>query len=128
MSKTILVGAHLEHADGDPVAFAVELARLFGAQLVLGAVHVPSGGGTEAAEHERFAAEVAELRAAIPGDVEARTETVDATSAVHGLHDLAVRSQAELLVLGARHRSGLARALRGDTAAEVAFSAPCGVV
>lgn len=128
MTRTILVGAHLEHADGDPIALAVELARVLEAQLVLGAVHVPSGAGDEAAEHERFQAELDELRAIVPSDVAARTETVDATSVVHGLHDLADRSQAELLVLGAHHRSGLVRALRGDTAAQVAFTASCGVV
>jgi nucleotide-binding universal stress UspA family protein len=128
MSTTILVGAHLEHADGDPIGLAVELARTLEAQLVLGAVHVPSGSGNEAAEHERFEAELADLRAAIPADIGARTETVDAISVVAGLHDLAERARAELLVLGAHHRGGLVRALRGDTAAEVAFTAPCGVV
>src|SRR5690349_7185135 len=60
MSRTILVGAHLEHADGDPIGLAVELARALDARLVLGAVHVPSGSGAESVEHERLAAEVAE--------------------------------------------------------------------
>jgi nucleotide-binding universal stress UspA family protein len=128
MSRTILVGAHLEHADGDPLGLAVQLAHALEARLLLGAVHVPSGGGDEAHEHERFAAEADELRAAVPGDIEVATETVDATSVVAGLHDLAERSRAELLVLGAHHRGGLVRALRGDTAADVAFTAPCGVV
>jgi nucleotide-binding universal stress UspA family protein len=128
MTRTILVGAHLEHADGDPVALAVELARVLEAGLVLGAVHVPSGSGDEAAEHQHFDAELADLRASIPAGLEARTETVDATSVVAGLHDLAERAHAELLVLGSHHRGGLVRALRGDTAAEVAFTAPCGVV
>jgi nucleotide-binding universal stress UspA family protein len=56
------------------------------------------------------------------------SRTIDATSVVRGLHELAVDCEAELLVLGSHHRSGFIRALRGDTASEVAFSAPCGVV
>jgi nucleotide-binding universal stress UspA family protein len=128
MSRTILVGAHLEHADGDPLGLAVELARALDAQLLLGAVHVPSRAGDEAREHERFAAEADELRAAVPGEIEVATETVDATSVVAGLHDLAERSNAELLVLGAHHRGGLVRALHRDTATDVAFTARCGVV
>lgn len=128
MSRTILVGAHLEHADGDPIGLAVELARALDARLVLGAVHVPSGSGAESVEHERLAAEVAELRTAVPGDIPVATETIDSTSVVRGLHELALATEAELLVLGAHHRGTFARALRGDTAADVAFTAPCGVV
>lgn len=128
MTRTILVGAHLEHADGDPIGLATELARALGAKLVLGAVHVPSGAGGEAQGHDRLVAEVAELRAAVPGDVPVRTETMDSTSVVRGLHELALATAAELLVLGAHHRGILGRALRGDTAADVAFTAPCGVV
>lgn len=128
MTRTILVGAHLEHADGDPVGLAVELARAFGAQLVLGAVHVPSGAEGDAQARERLAAEVDELRAGVPADIAVKSELADSTSVVRGLHELAVAGRAELLVLGAHHRGALERAVRGDTAADVAFTAPCGVV
>jgi nucleotide-binding universal stress UspA family protein len=128
MSTTILVGAHLEHADGDPIGLAVELARPLGAKLVLGAVHVPSGAEGDSQARERLVAEVAELRSAVPSEVPARTEIMDSTSVVRGLHELAVATTSELLVLGAHHRGILERAIRGDTAADVAFTAPCGVV
>jgi nucleotide-binding universal stress UspA family protein len=128
MTRTILVGAHLEHADGDPVGLAVELARPLGAKLVLGVVHVPSGAEGDSRARERLVAEAAELRAAVPAEVPARTETIDSTSVVRGLHELALATSAELLVLGAHHRGLLERAIRGDTAADVAFTAPCGVV
>jgi len=128
MSRTILVGAHLEHADGDPIGLAIELARPLGAKLVLGAVHVPSGAEGDSQARERLVAEVAELRFALPSEVPARSEVMDSTSVVRGLHELAVATNAELLVLGAHHRGVLERAIRGDTAADVAFTAPCGVV
>jgi nucleotide-binding universal stress UspA family protein len=117
MTRTILVGAHLSKIDGDAVSLAVELARPFGARLVLGGVNVPAGDDV-----------LADLLATVPHDVPARTETIDSTSVVRGLHDLAVACGADLLVLGARHRGGLLRALRGDRAADIAFTAPCGVV
>ena len=128
MTRTILVGAHLEHADGDPIGLAAELARPLGAKLVLGVVHVPSGAEGDSQARERLVAEAAELRAAVPAEVPARTETIDSTSVVRGLHELALAVDAELLVLGAHHRGLLERAIRGDTAADVAVTAPCGVV
>jgi nucleotide-binding universal stress UspA family protein len=116
MTRTILVGAHLARIDGDAVNLAVELARPFGARVVLGGVNVPAGDDV-----------LDELLAMVPADVPASTEIIDSTSVVRGLHDLAVACGAELLVLGARHRGGLLRALHGDRAADITFTAPCGV-
>ena len=128
MSGTILVGAHVEDDEGDTIGLAVELARAFGARLLLGGVHVPSGEPGDAEARNELTAEVVGLRDAVPDDIGSTTQVVDAISVVRGLHDLAEEHDADLLVIGAHHRTGLLRALRADLAAELAFTAPCGVV
>src|SRR4051812_6727427 len=99
MTRTILVGAHLSKIDGDAVNLAVELARPFGAGLVLGGVNVPAGDDV-----------LADLLAMVPADVPARTETVDSTSVVRGLHDLAVACKRR--AAGARRPSSWRSAAR----------------
>ena len=127
MTRTVLVGAHLGHAEGDAVGLAVELARPFGARIVLGGIVVLTGGDVEDA-HTQLTEELEALRATVPADVPSQIEIAEASSIVRGLHDLATACDAELLVLGSHHRTGLLRALRGDLATDVVFTAPCAVV
>jgi nucleotide-binding universal stress UspA family protein len=128
MTQTILVGAHAEHPEADAIGLAVALGLPFSARLVLGGVHIPSGEAGDTEAREQLAAELARVRARIPSDVSATTELVDAVSVARGLLDLALAHDADLLVIGHHHRGGLLGVLRGDLAADVAFSAPCGVV
>lgn len=59
------------------------------------------------------------------GDV--RLEVVAAPSAAHGLHQLAERTPADLIVVGSSHRGALGRILAGSVAERLLHGSPCAV-
>jgi nucleotide-binding universal stress UspA family protein len=80
------------------------------------------GEGNELLAHIRT-----ELEAAARS-VGGRARMLRSTSAAHGLHDLALDSEADLLVLGSSSRGTAGRVLAGGVGHRLLNGAPCGVV
>jgi nucleotide-binding universal stress UspA family protein len=80
-------------------------------------------------ETERRAAEsmVSEAIADLGADAGADPRTILAASPAAGLHDLAEREQADLIVLGSSHRGALGRVLAGSVAERLLHGSPCAV-
>lgn len=129
MHRTILVAATPDDAGREAFALAVALARPIGAQVVLGAVEEVHGGipSRGADGLDALLAGLEPLRENAPPDVPVSVDGTRSRSVAHGLHDLATKLDAQLLVLGPSHRGTISRALHGDTAAGTVFRASCGV-
>lgn len=129
MHRTVIAAA-TEHAAAEPAfALALALARPFGAEVVLaGAVERHGAVGPQGdARLDRILAHLDDLAERAPADVPVRVDGMTARSEARALHDLAIRHEADLLVIAHSDRPALARALFGDADAETVFTAPCGV-
>lgn len=113
---------HLMHAF-DLGVFAVGHASAQAMPYLLGSSPIALEGveNLEAVAKQRLDATLAEL--GIPG-----TTAVVTGSATHAIVQYAESSGAELVVVGTRGRSGLARLTLGSTASGVIESAPCSVL
>ena len=140
MYERILVGYRDDERGADAVALGVDLARLSGADLVLGTIvsavwveHLGERSGTAVihggAREETAAAleAAADELAGAPGlgRVERRLEA--SSSPAYGLHDLAESEKADLIVLGSSHRRAVGRAALGTVADRLLHGAPCAV-
>ena len=129
MSHTILVGIDGTERGLDAMALGRLVAEGTGAELV--ATHVyeratphPGHAGWGSfmwARGERM------LLDAIGEDSAIRQEIVESSSPARGLHELAEREHAELIVVGSSHHAGLGRVLAGSVGERVLHGAPCGV-
>jgi nucleotide-binding universal stress UspA family protein len=129
MHRTVIAAA-TEHSAAEPAfALALALARPFGAEVVLAGVVERHGavGPHGDVRLDTLLTHLDDLAERAPVDVPARVDGLAARSVAHGLHDLALRHEADLLVIAHSDRSGLSRALFGDADAEAVFTAPCGV-
>jgi nucleotide-binding universal stress UspA family protein len=130
MLDKILVGVDGRHGGRDAIALARRLAAP-GAEVTL--VHVygcPTAGGRAAALAIPLELESAEQllkHAARESGMPAETATVCELSVGRGLHELAERRRAELLVVGSCHRGMLGRVLLGDDTGRALNGAPCAV-
>jgi nucleotide-binding universal stress UspA family protein len=125
MHRTVLVAATAGEAAHDALALGVALARPFGAGVVLAGVAPLRGRRAE--PPDTLLRELERLRETAPSDLPVSITTTASASVLRGLHDLALERGAQLLVLGPSHRGAVTRALHGDLAADVVFSAPCAV-
>ena len=107
----IIVGVEDPARSRDAVAFAVQLAKVSGARLVLATVY-PSEAAVSIEELEGVAADVCVLAGGPPAEQ---------------LHALAVRGEASLIVLGSSHRGAVGRTFPGTTAERLVHGAPCPV-
>jgi nucleotide-binding universal stress UspA family protein len=140
MSTPILVGFDPRAGDRAPVEFAVALARLTEASVVVGCVQRgtqaigisvqqslpyaivdPDLGDDCTAALEQFEPE---LRAT---GVAVESRPLPSTSAARALHEEAERENAELIVVGAGRGSGDGGVAEGSTAARLLRGAPCPV-
>jgi nucleotide-binding universal stress UspA family protein len=131
MFDNIIVGVGDPQAGRDALALAARLAAAH-AQLTLAHVEVvprepwpPSGAVTEATHASRALERLAELREA--ARVEARPVFVEARSTAAGLHELAARHAADLLIVGASRRDELEWGFAGETTRAVLDGAPCAI-
>lgn len=131
MFENVIVGADGLHAGRDALGLAKRLASSH-AQLTLAYVEVvprepwpPSGAVTEAAHARRALRRLAGLRD--ESHVDAHLVFVEAGSVAAGLHELAVRREADLLVLATSRRDELLRPYVGDETRAVLENAPCPV-
>ncbi|MCA8964103.1 MAG: universal stress protein [Planctomycetes bacterium] len=121
------------------IDYALEMARSFGAEIVL--LHViPDMGyplrsfGTVSAFpnlreeiHKRGTEELAELQAQLGTDVKITTELRDGASH-HAILDCAKDVGADMIIIGTHGHTGLKHMLLGSTAEKVVRSAECPVL
>ena len=131
MFDNVIVGADGLQAARDALGLAKRLASP-SARLTLAFVEVvprepwpPSGAVTEAVHAQRGLGRLAELRD--ESQVDAHLVFVESGSVAAGLHELAVRREADLLVIGASRRDELLRPYGGDETRAVLEEAPCPV-
>ncbi len=131
-SNLVIAGYDAAPEAADGLALAQLLAQLTDRDLLVARVipDVPEHPGATRAEQlhvrEIVQATHTAMLAIVPdGDIELMP-VLDPRVA-SGLHDLARRQDASLLVLGSSHHSGLGRVLLGGTAEQVVNGAPCPV-
>jgi nucleotide-binding universal stress UspA family protein len=129
--RRILVGVEGEREGRDALALAVVLARALDASLVLAGVYEEAVGPAayhyELAFREEVEARLAHVGASLPADVPREVRATASTSVVRGLHELAERTEAELIVVGPTRHGRVARTLSGDVTTTLLQAAPCAV-
>lgn len=131
MYRKVMVGYNGSDEARDALALGKVLAEATDAGLVLAGVShtdFPYGPGSDdfrvrQAEHLREQLE--DAAAGVGGEPDVRIIT--ARSPAHGLHDLAEREAADILVLGSSHRSGLGRVLAGSVTERLLHGGPCAI-
>jgi nucleotide-binding universal stress UspA family protein len=130
MSK-IIVGVEGEREGRDAVALGAALARALDASLILCGVSselfAPAAYGHELAARPVVEDRLAAAAALVPDDVAHEVHVVASTSAVRGLHEVADRVHAELIVVGPTHHAAAARLFVGDLTLGLLQAAPCAV-
>ena len=131
MFDNVIVGTDGPPAGRDPLALAQQLTSPDG-QLTLAYVEVvaprpgPAAGRVAAAAHaQRALRRLAQLRD--ESQIDAHVVYVEARSVAAGLHELAVRRAADLLVIGASSQDELLRPYGGDETRALLENAPCKV-
>jgi nucleotide-binding universal stress UspA family protein len=117
VARPILVGYDPRTADRAPVRFGAALARLIGAQLIVGSVAASTSG--QALDH--LAQEL--LREGVGADF----RMLSGASTPAALHRAAESSDAGLLVAGSTSRGRVTQESGGSTAERLLRGAPCPV-
>ena len=131
MSK-IIVGVDQSEGSNDAIALASSLAGITGAELMLVNVF-PYDTRPSRALNATFEAYLRkdsnELLERLRGDLEDAVETkaIPNPSAAHGLHELAEKEDAALIVVASTHTGRAGRVLPGSTAERLLHGAPCPV-
>lgn len=131
MFDTIIVGHDGRAGGADALALGRLLARAVGADLV--AAHVYDIGATAPPPTYARWGELARdnARAALSdalGDAaDVRPELVQSPSPARGLHEIAERERADLIVVGSSHHAGIGRVLAGSVGERVLHGSPCGI-
>jgi nucleotide-binding universal stress UspA family protein len=142
LSRPILVGYDPRTSDAAPVRFAVAVAELSRARVVVASVEAGSPVlPISAAQTVAYATAQSDADLVgdcgpaldqVAGDLAARRIAVEcrrvrSTSAARGLHEAAIEEGAGLLVVGSTRRGPLGRVLTGSTARRLLHGAPCPV-
>jgi nucleotide-binding universal stress UspA family protein len=130
---TVVVGVALGPDDAAPLELGRELARLTAARLLL--VHAYPYDELIAispphwadAMRERATAGLEKLAEPLRAETEVAVQARASPSPVRALHEAAEEVGAVLLVAGASHRRGVARAVPGGIAERLLHAAPCAV-
>jgi nucleotide-binding universal stress UspA family protein len=127
--ERIVVGVDGSDGGRDALALAALLQRVGGGELI--AVHVYSLSRTvDPASAQWLGATLAQnlLRSELSrAGVRARRAVVMENSPARALHNIADRHEAQLIVVGASHLTGVDRVLAGDDATSTLHGAPCAV-
>jgi len=123
VTGTIVIGFDGSDCGEDALALGLVLCRATGASPVVAVVYpeqYPIGVGRVDAEWVAYLEERAEellqrARRVLGDGVAADYRTVSAASESRGLHELAEREQAEVVVVGSTHRGPLGRTYPGST-------------
>lgn len=128
--------AGFDSSDGahDALALGGVLTEAAGAELIVARVLSWEAGYLAGRPLHGGDGEGNELEARIRAELEAaarsaggRPRTVTSTSAARGLHDLALETEADLLVVGSSARGPAGRVLAGGVGQRLLNGAPCGV-
>jgi nucleotide-binding universal stress UspA family protein len=95
--------------------------------LVAAGVFLQAGSDYYKAQRELAGQILGEAGTLLGGAVRHETLALPAHSVAQGLHDLAERERAQLLIVGSTHRGALGRVLAGDTATALLHGSPCPV-
>ena len=130
MSK-IIVGVDQSDGSNDAIALASSLSGITGAALVLANVYPYDTRPSRAlnATYEAYLrtdshALLERLRTQL-GEEAVGVKSVANHSPAHGLHDLAERENADLIVVGSTHTARAGRVLPGSTAERLLHGSPC---
>ena len=128
MYRKILVGYDDSDEAKDALALGKQLADATGAELVVAGVFLvdPLWGGAD----PRFRDADSEFTRAVTdaaADADAHAQAVPSSSPAHGLHDLAEKIEADLILVGSSHRGRFGRSLAGTTGVALLHGAPCAV-
>src|SRR5215211_913040 len=132
MSK-LIVGVDGSDGSHDAITLASMLAGITGAEIVLVNVFPydqhPSRAVNTVFESylRRDSEELLERLRDLHGDVTVEVRAVPNPSPAHGLHELAEREDAGLIVVGSTHTGRAGRVLPGSTAERLLHGAPCPV-
>jgi nucleotide-binding universal stress UspA family protein len=130
MTRKLMIAYDGSDEARDALALGKILADACGAELILVGVVVadfPHGRGSDDV-HNREQVLRGQLENATASiDVEPNLRLITSRSAARGLHDVAEREDADILVLGSSHRGGLGRVLAGSVTERVLNGAPCAI-
>jgi nucleotide-binding universal stress UspA family protein len=132
MSK-IIVGVDESPGSDDAIALASSLAGMTGAQLMLVNVFPYDVHPSRAVNYDYEAymrqdsQEILERLRSSHGDQSAEIEAIPNPSPAHGLHALAEKVDAGLIVVGSTHTGRAGRVLPGSTAERLLHGSPCPV-
>ncbi len=129
----IIVAVDESQGSRDAIALARTLAGVTGATLTFANVFPydlePSRGAN--GEFEEYlrqdSRELLERLRDAHGNASVKLEAIANASAPHGLHELAEREDADLIVVGSTHTGRAGRVLPGSTAERLLHGAPCPV-
>jgi nucleotide-binding universal stress UspA family protein len=126
--RCIVVGVDGSERSADAVALASRLGRAAAAELVVAAVCPVDGPGPASltARDEAWR-RIDRVRPLLEGFERWKPQVVDAASPARGLHELAGRTHAELLVIGSTHRGPVSRVVLGRLARRLLHGASCAV-
>jgi nucleotide-binding universal stress UspA family protein len=128
MFEKIVVGYDGSDQARDALALGRLIAGTTGGELIAASVWESLGHLPPIAfgRWQEFARDQAGRTAAEAGDG-TRPEVVESTSAARGLHDLAEREHADLIVVGSSHLGRAGRALAGTVGVSLLHGSPCPV-
>ena len=132
MSK-IIVGVDESPGSADAIALASSLAGMTGAQLMLVNVFPYDVHPSRAVNYEfetymrQDSQELLERLRSSHGDESAEVKAIPNPSPAHGLHALAEKVDASLIVVGSTHTGRAGRVLPGSTAERLLHGSPCPV-
>jgi nucleotide-binding universal stress UspA family protein len=132
--RKIIVAVDESDGSRDAITLASALARTTDATLALVNVfpydqHAGRAASRVFEDYLRQDSHVLleQLRATVPGDGAVETYAVPNPSPAHGLHELATREDAGLIVIGSTHTGPFGRVLPGSTAERLLHGSPCPV-
>jgi nucleotide-binding universal stress UspA family protein len=126
---TVIAGCDGRSQGRDAVVLGAALAAALNEPLLVASVHPATDLyiSLPLQELRDQAQRTAEEGLADARDVQAIARAVPGRSTAHGLHDLAEREEASVLVVGSSHRGALGRVLAGNVAAQLLSGASCPV-
>ncbi len=131
MFHTVIVGFDGTDTGHDGLALSMGLAKAFGSHVVVAYVYDEelSASSREAAAELAAHAEaiLAGARERVSQVLEVEFRGLAARSPAHGLHDLALREGADLIVIGSRRLGPWTREALGGVSENVSRAAPCPV-
>lgn len=128
----VMVGIDGRAPQRDALALAAQLARVEGGRMTIVHVYpwsrwsVRLGAAYEMTMREMAEALLVDARLSA-GDVPCAIRAVADLSPARGLHRVAVEEDADILVVGASHRSAVGRTVLGGVGDRVIHAAPCGL-